>query len=221
MQAIGTLLGWLEATGHRRLWQLTSLMLRPAWIAMAAAAAARPAAGLRSPLDAELMEASLQEQQHEQHSSSSSSSRLALAGSFQLLCPDPWQQQLVHLLVQQPSEQGLLKLLQLLPGMLLSELQLLGLQAGGSSSTASQQQQQQDGIEPRNNSRDDALNSSQLLVADGGGWPSTGAWQQQRETSSSSSPNNKQLLFGPAGTARHDMLQVSFICCCSTCIGSF
>jgi hypothetical protein len=152
------------------------------------------------------MNTAQQEQRQEQHSSSSNS-KLALAGSFQLLCPDPWQQQLVHLLVQQPSEQGLVELLQLLPGMLLSELQQLGLHLAGSNSTACQQQQQQGGIEPSNGSSY-ALNSSELLFAEGA-WPSAAEWQQlecQR-----SSPNNKQQPCGPADTAGHDMLQVSVL----------
>jgi hypothetical protein len=153
-----------------------------------------------------------QEQQQEQHSSSSSNSQLVLAGSFQLMCPDPWQQQLVHLLVQQPSEQELAKLLQLLPGMLLSELQQLGLQSPGSCSTAGQHQQQQQqqqhgGIEPSNSSGD-ALNSLELLFAEGA-WPSAADWQQVER--SSSSPNNKQQLRGAADTAVHDMLQVSVL----------
>ena len=43
----------------------------------------------------------------------------ALVGSLQLLCPQPWQQRVVLLLVEEPSVLGMLKLLQQLPGLAL------------------------------------------------------------------------------------------------------
>jgi hypothetical protein len=46
-----------------------------------------------------------------------------LAGSLQLLCPQPWQQQLVCLLVQEPSVLDLLLLLQQLPGLAVRQQQ--------------------------------------------------------------------------------------------------
>jgi hypothetical protein len=74
---------------------------------------------------------SLQQQQQQQ---------LVLAGSLQLLCPQPWQRQLVCLLAQEPSEHGLLLLLRQLPGIAVHQQQQQQQQAGSDAAMATDMQ---------------------------------------------------------------------------------
>jgi hypothetical protein len=107
---------------------------------------------------------SLQQQQQQQ---------LVLAGSLQLLCPQPWQRRLVCLLAKEPSELGLLLLLRQLPGIAVHQ---------------QQQQQAASGAAMATDMQMDAAAASAVAVADGAGsawscedllaWPDLQEWGQ-------------------------------------------
>jgi hypothetical protein len=120
LQASTTLLSWFEASGHNRLWQLLGALCRPAWRQLAAAAAAAgattgAAAGAATGAAAGAAKGGTISV-CQPGGLVGSAQQLVLAGGFQLLCPQPWQQQLVATLAQEPSLLGLLQLLQQLPG---------------------------------------------------------------------------------------------------------
>lgn len=110
MQAGTILCSWCEQSGHPRLWQLTSIICRPAWQYLTTAAAAAALITPASPSAWGTPGPSV--------SNSRDHVQQSLAGAFQLLCSEPWQQQLMQVLTQQPSMEGLLQLLPLLPGCL-------------------------------------------------------------------------------------------------------
>lgn len=108
-QTYTTLLSWFEASGHNRLWQLLSTTCRPAWQQLTTAAAA-----VHNSLQQQLPDAAAAAAVSAH--STQGQQQLVLSGAFELLCPQPWQQQLVLVLAQEPSLLGLLQLLQQLPG---------------------------------------------------------------------------------------------------------
>lgn len=166
LQASSTLLSWCEASGHVRLWQLLSTSCRPAWQQLAAAAATVPGSASAGAIISTAQEATttslntLQWPQLQQHS---------LAGSLQLLCPQPWQQQLVCLLAREPSVLDLLLLLQQMPGLAVQQQQQhLSQQARGGDAVSTMQTDAEDGAAA------DAANlwSSEELLS----WPNPREW---------------------------------------------
>lgn len=166
LQASSTLLSWCEASGHVRLWQLLSTTCRPAWQQLAASAAASvPGSASAGAVISTAQDATttslntLQWLQLQQQQS--------LAGPLQLLCPQLWQQQLVCLLVREPSVLDLLLLLQQLPGLAVQQQQQhLSQQARGGGAVSNMQTNADDGADAA------SLWSSEELLS----WPNPREW---------------------------------------------